>query len=134
MDSRAFSLHHPVGVTISPSLTEAGVADISCSRRDMGTTWVWYQLPTFQDGEILVAIALGFRAGKLVQLSLSDANPKFGDSWSTFSEHQERLRAQSIGAWLASKRLFVGTYSWGSVWAGFDPKGGFGSAVIRLAT
>jgi hypothetical protein len=134
MNNREFSLHHPSGITISPSLTEVELAAVSCSRRDMGTAWVWYQLPTFQEGEIIVAIALGFHAGRLVQLSLSDANPKFGDSWSVFSEHQERLRAQSVGAWLASKGLFLGTYSWGSVWAGYDPKGGFGSAVIQLAT
>lgn len=134
MISRKLDIYHPAGVAISPSLTEIELAGIMRSRTDMGTGGGWYSLPTFQDGEIVVGIALGFHAGRLEQISLSDANPGFGDSWPSFSERQEHLRAKSIGNWLARKGLSLGTYSWGSVWAGYDPKGGLGSAVIRLTT
>ncbi|MFP6561342.1 hypothetical protein WJ542_24005 [Paraburkholderia sp. B3] len=56
MNDAKFDLHHPADITISPSLTEAELTGINCSRKDMGTGWVWYRLPAFQDGEIIVSI------------------------------------------------------------------------------
>jgi len=99
----------------------------------MLTGWVWYRLPVFIDEGITVGIALGFNGGTLEQISLSDVDPKFGTGWSEWSEEKEKQRAESIGNWLTGKGYRTGAYEWGGVWAGFDPKGGFGTATVRYA-
>lgn len=100
----------------------------------MNTGWVWFQLPTFPDGEIIVGVSLGFNCGKLEQITLSDVHPKYGTSWNDWSEKQECLRAEQIGSWLASKGHPPGSHSWGTVSAAYDAKGGSGSAGVRFAT
>jgi hypothetical protein len=130
---KQFILQHPAGLSISSSLTEADLAGIDCPRNDMRTGWVWYQLPAYQDGDVTVGIALGFNLGKLEQVSLSDTHNKFGTGWDNWSEQKEKLRAKSIGDWLSRKGFRVGSHSWGSVWCGYDAKGGFGAALVQLA-
>ena len=132
-----FELHHPAGVIISRSLTREALSafflDKDIPHQDMKTGWVWVQLPTFQDGEINVGVSLGFDCGKLLQIALTDAHPKYATSGTDWSEKQELLRAERIGNWLACKGYPVGSYSWGIVWANYDPKGGSGSAGVRFS-
>lgn len=134
MSTRDFILQHPGGLGISALLTEADLNGFNCSRIDMGTGWVWYQLPVYQEEDVIVGIGLGFNSGHLQQISVSDTHEKSGLGWENWSEQQEILRAESIGNWLARKGFPPGSYSWGVVSSGYDPKSGFGAAVVRFAT
>jgi hypothetical protein len=99
----------------------------------MRTGWVWYSLPTLQDGDYVIGVGLGSNHGSLEMISLVDTDPRFGNNWNEWSEDKERLRAKSTESWLNSKGIEVGSYSWGSVGAAFDAKGGHGSATVRFA-
>jgi hypothetical protein len=133
-----FEVHHPAGLSIGRALTEAAVsaafAGEALQREDMGTGWIWIGLPPFRDGEVLVAVSLGFNQCRLEHISLTDADPRYGKSWDDWSEAQERLRGESIGRWLAGKGYPSGSYPWGTVWSGYDEKGAFGTASIRYAS
>ena len=100
----------------------------------MGTGWTWYRLPPFEDNGVSVAISVGFHIGELRQVTLTDAGAQFGTSWAEWSEQRETQRAESITNWLAQRGLQPGNYNWGSISAGYDTKGGLGSASIRVAT
>jgi hypothetical protein len=132
-----FKLNHPCGVCLSRALTEdallAALPGAALSRRDMRTGWVWYTLPTLHDGDNVIGVGLGFNRGSLEMISLTDTDPRFGNNWNEWSEDKERLRAKSTESWLNSKGIEVGSYSWGSVGAAFDAKGGHGSATVRFA-
>ncbi len=131
-----FELLHPLGVCIARALTLSALPTAapgaSLARREMGNGWIWVRLPAFLDGDVVVDISLGFNGEQLEHIDLCDANLKYGAGWEDGSEQQERLRADSIGAWLAGKGYAPGRYSWGEVWAGYDPKSGSGSAAVRL--
>jgi hypothetical protein len=137
MTLSAFDLNHPSGVQLSRALTEdallASLPSPASSRRDMLTGCVWYQLPTLQDGEYVMGVALGFNRGSLEIIHIADANPKFGVDWNEWSEKKEQLRANNTESWLMSRGIVVGLHSWGSVWAGFDAKGGHGFATVHSA-
>lgn len=100
--------------------------------RDMGNGYVWLDLPAMSDMGVSVGASLGFWHGRLEAISLSDTDPAFGRNWDEWSEAAERRRAESIGAWLTGKGLAPGAYPWGTVWCGYDSRGGGGSATIRL--
>ena len=137
MRSPDFELEHPSGVRLSRSLTEyallASLPSVKSAKSDMRTGWVWYWLPTFRDGENVISIGLGFNGGTLAMMTFDDMNPRFGTRWSEWSPEKELARAKSIESWLKGKGFAVGAHSWGSIWAGFDEKGGRGSARVRLA-
>jgi hypothetical protein len=132
-----FELSHSCGVSLSRTLTEdallVALPGAASSRRDTRTGWVWYQLPTLQDGDYVIGVGLGFNRGLLEAINFTDTNPKFGTHWNQWSQEQEQLRAKSTESWLKSKGITAGSYSWGRVWAGFDDRGGWGGAKVRLA-
>lgn len=78
---KEFILHHPIGLTISNSLKETDVSSLNRSRTDMGTGWVWYALPAYQDEDAIISVTLGFHLGSLEQIYLSDTNTKYGAGW-----------------------------------------------------
>jgi len=98
----------------------------------MGNGWVWVRLPVFAEGDVIVDISLGFHRGRLEQIALTDAHAQYGTNWNDASEKQERLRAVSIGNWLAAKGFPASRYAWGSVEAGYDAKSCSGSASVRF--
>ena len=100
--------------------------------RDMDNGYVWLDLPAMADTGVSVGASLGFWHGQLEAISLSDTDPTFGANWDDWSEAKEKRRAESIGSWLTGKGLPPGPYGWGSVWCGYDSRGGGGSATIRL--
>jgi hypothetical protein len=137
MADSSFELLHPLGVSITKALSQDALVralpDVGATRRDMGTGWTWYRLPSFQDEGTHVTMALGFEVGALKQIILSDSNPEFGSNWNEWTEAKERRRAESIRTWLGRQGIVSGDHKWGSVWAGFDPKGGSGCAAVRFA-
>ena len=51
-----------------------------------------------------------------------------------WSQEAELRRKEANDNWLISKGLTPGkTYAWGSVWSGYDPRGGSSSAVLRFS-
>ncbi len=81
----------------------------------------------------MVAICLGFVGGKIEEVAIVDAHDRFAQTRADWSEEKEKARAFSIGAWLQSKGHVAGNFPWGSIWVGYDAKGGGGEAVIRYA-
>jgi hypothetical protein len=136
VNTTEFELQLPTGVCISRKLTEqallASLPGIEDSRRDMCTGWVWYQLPPVSDGTVVVGISLGFNLGRLEMIQLTDSDKTYGANWRQWSEEGERSRAESISRWLNAKGFPPGAYRWGAISAGFDPRGGFGSATVRF--
>jgi hypothetical protein len=132
-----FELEHPSGVCLSRSLTEdallASLPSVKSSKSHTHTGWAQYWLPAFQEGDWVISTVLRFSAGFLDMSTFADLNPKFGTRWSEWSPEKELSRANSIQSWLKSKGFAVGAQSWGSIWAGFDEKGGRGSGRVRFA-
>jgi hypothetical protein len=53
-------------------------------------------------------------------------------SWAEWSQEKERTRAEATRRWLAVVGYPVGKYSWGTVYAGTDPKTGDGGGGINF--
>ena len=65
-------------------------------------------------------------------MSFAASNPElYGANWSEWSEQKEQLRARETEAFLQHLGYPQGEYDWGSVWAGYDSKGGSGRATIK---
>ena len=135
MDAPEFILDHPAGVRVSRSLTESdllrSLPSVASTKRDMKTGWVWYRLPSFMDDDREIASSLGFNQGALKMIDFAVIDPKIGKDWNDWSAEMERLRAQSIEQWLKSKGFTPGSYPWGAVWAGCDPKTGDAGGCVR---
>ena len=132
-----FALEHPSGVRLSRSLTEdvllASLPSVKSFKSNTHPGWAHYVLPTFQEGDCVISTVLTFNGGLLEEITFDDMNPQFGTGWSEWSKEKELSRAISIEGWLKSKGFAVGKHALGSIWAGFDDKGGHGSARVRLA-
>lgn len=88
--------------------------------------------PVHSSGLDLLAV-LWFHHQQLTMLSLMDADPRFGTSWTDDSLEKERARQASHDAWLSRSLARQRNFPWGSVWSGYDDKGGFSSIVVRYA-
>jgi hypothetical protein len=75
-------------------------------------------------------VVLWFHGQRLTMISLMDADPRFGTSWTDQSYEKELARKASHDAWL-SRALPQREVSWGSVWSGYDEKGGFSDIVVK---
>jgi hypothetical protein len=119
---------------LSSSTTEEDVACIKgMNKQDMGNGYIWYRLePSDIDGE-KITFSLCFYHGRCNSISLAIYNPeKYGCGWDDWSESKEKSCAEDTANWLNKIGFPVGKYSWGEVWAGYDPKGGSGHATIRF--
>jgi hypothetical protein len=97
----------------------------------MGTGYVWYSIPILTSDACNILISLCFRMGRLDSLTIAASDPSVGSRWDDWSEERERKSADRSEAWLTALGYPTGTYSWGTVWADYDPKSGSGSAGIR---
>jgi hypothetical protein len=133
MNTPEFVLQHPCGLTISRRLAESDVAAVhGATRQDMGTGFVWYSLPMASICGSEVAMRLCFHESALDSLHVALADPGlYGGSWGDWSEERERLRAKNTEDWLRTLGYSTGTFAWGEVWAGYDPKGASGGGGIR---
>lgn len=128
-----FEIELKDGLKISSSLMEKDISIIpEAHPRDIGNGYVWYSLPPAEIDSLQVVFGLCFYEGELRDINVSLSNPElYGGSWNDFSEAKEKLRAKHTEEWLSKRGYKVGTFAWGSVWAGYDSKGGFGHAVVR---
>jgi len=129
-----FLLAHPSGLDIHPGMTEENVFAIpDVRRRDMRTGYVWFSLPEGLLAGERVAIALCFANGHLDCLTVAVCDEvHFGASWSDWTESNELARTEATRRWFANVGYPVGTYSWGHVYAEFDPRSGSGGGGVRF--
>lgn len=128
-----FELDLKNGMVISSALREDEVSALPAVHpRDIGDGYIWYWLPVIEFNEVNVVFGFSFLEGSLKDINVSLSDPElYGGSWDDFSEKKEKLRAKHTEEWLAQLGYKVGTFPWGSIWAGYDGKGGVGHAVIR---
>ncbi|MEP6779964.1 MAG: hypothetical protein ABJC26_08750 [Gemmatimonadaceae bacterium] len=133
---KELSLIHPCGLHIGKDLPELEVQAIDGVQvRDMRTGFVWYRLPEAQIAGQRITMSLCFFERRLDRISLAVLDDKlFGSSWDDWSASKEHARASATMRWLADVGYAVGTYSWGAVYAGTDPKTGDGSGGITLTS
>ena len=101
-------------------------------RNDMKTGYVWYRLPPGEIAGSQIGMSLCFHHGRLDSISVVDLDSSYGTSWADWSEEKEKACAAATERWLAAIGYGVGTYPWGVVWAGVDPKTLDGSGGIRF--
>ena len=129
-----FTLRHPCGILIRQGLRESDVAAIpGVSARDMRTGYVWYDLSRAEIAGQMIAMSICFFKGELAFLSVAVVDDKlYGASWSDWSAAKEQARAEATGRWFADVGYSAGTYGWGTVYAGTDPKTGDGGGGIQF--
>lgn len=129
-----FSLWHPCGLQIERGLREAALSALTgIERKDMQTGYVWYRLPRAEIAGHTLSMSLCFHHGYLDSISVAVADPSYGTGWADWSEDKQKACAAATQRWLATIGYEVGTYPWGVVWAGVDPKTLDGSGGIRFA-
>jgi hypothetical protein len=100
----------------------------------MLTGHVWYELPRGEIGGRTIAIRLCFHEGALTELSLAVVNAELHDSsWSDWSQEREERLARDTRNWFREFGFPVGKYSWGAVYAEYDPKGSSGGGGVRFS-
>lgn len=132
---RKFELKLSNGIRISSSLKESDVLAIAdADFQSYGNGYVMYSLPPIEFDDVDLIFGLTFLKAEQKYISLSLSNPElYGKGWSGFSETKEKLRAKHTGEWLLKNGYNAGTFSWGSIWVGFDAKAGTGQAIVRYS-
>ncbi len=130
---REFTIKLPDGIIISSKLKEEDISSIRESKnRDMNNGYVWYYLPVVELHNENIVLSLCFYNGVIDSLTISIFNPElYGHDWNDWSEKKEKACAKDTENWLTSIGYETGKYSWGEIWAGYDSKGGSGSAGVR---
>jgi hypothetical protein len=128
-----FRLKHPCGVLIQHGLTEPHVRPLpGVMARDMGTGYVWCSLPRAEIAGQMISMSLCFFKHDLHSLRVAVLDDAPLQSWAEWSQEKERTRAEATRRWLAVVGYPVGKYSWGTVYAGTDPKTGDGGGGINF--
>lgn len=79
-----------------------------------------------------IVLAVFFKDELLESVQLCLTGSAYGSSWQDWSEEKEMERKRANDGLLFKNGLVPGEkYSWGTVWSGYDSKGGFSSAVLR---
>jgi hypothetical protein len=124
------------GLMLSPALSRSqflaspvGLASTVLVRNE---PWISFRLEAAAEN---VVLAVFFKAEALESVDIAVIDPRFGAGWDDWSQEKEMQRKAANDQWLLAHGLTPGKkYAWGSVWSGFDPKGGFSNAVIHYAT
>lgn len=99
----------------------------------MGTGYVWYDLPPAEIAGRKIALSLCFFGQDLESVSLAVVDANFdGASWGDWTPATEQARAEATEQWLETLGYPLGTYGWGTVYAGTDPKTGDSSGGVRF--
>lgn len=132
-ESASFVLQHPCGLRVESNLRQSEAMTVSAVvPRDMHTGYVWYDLPEAVISDQRILMSLCFFQQALDSIILSVVDEKFGTSWADWNESKQRARTEATRQWLATVGYPVGTYSWGIVWAEYDPRSGGGHGGIRF--
>jgi hypothetical protein len=93
----------------------------------------WKLNGTFRSAGLELLVVLWFRGQQLTMVSLMDPDDRFGTSWAEHSLEKEMARKASHDAWLSRVLGPHCKFSWGSVWSGYDERGGFSDIVVKYA-
>ncbi|MFH1300790.1 MAG: hypothetical protein ABIK07_06985 [Planctomycetota bacterium] len=131
---REFSIQLPDGITISAQLAETDLPQSEgVYKSDLKNGFVWYCLPATEFNDHKVVFRLCFYQGTLDCVNISIANPElYGHGWDDWCESKETARAKDTAEWLQGMGYETGTYSWGEIWAGYEPQSAAGSATVRF--
>ncbi|WP_437981364.1 hypothetical protein [Sorangium sp. So ce117] len=136
IDSFEGTLELESGLVLSPALSRS---EFLASSVGMGSAVLVRNEPwcsfRFEEGAESVVLAVFFKAEVLESVHITVVDPTFGTGWDDWSQEKELQRKAANDQWLLAHGLTPGEhYAWGSVWSGFDPRGGSSSAVIRYVT
>lgn len=122
------------GIVVSSSLSENEVQGVKgVERADKGNGYSQYVPPVVKICGKNVRVSLHFLNGKIEYVFFDLIDPAlYGSGWNDFSEEKEKLRARDTEVWLKVLGYSVDQYSWGTIWAGFDPKSGNGHGGVRF--
>jgi hypothetical protein len=133
----ALTLEEPA-VVIAPSLTRdqflgSPLADGAATHVANEPYHSWKLKGTYRSAGLDLLLVLWFRDQQLTMVSLMDRDPRFGTSWDDHSVENEMARQKSHDAWLSRALGPNREFSWGSVWSGYDERGGFSDIVVKYA-
>ena len=97
----------------------------------MKTGYIWYDLLEQEIEGTKVVFSFCFKNAFLESVSLCLTDIKYGQGWNDWSESKEKLRSNDTKKLLTDLGYPPNNYSWGEVWAYFDPKSGQGTGGIR---
>jgi hypothetical protein len=89
-------------------------------------------LDGLRSADLVFNVSLFFRGERLNIVSLMGIEPCF--SWEDHSEEKEYRRKVLHDAWLAGSLGRRRRYPWGTVWSGYDERGGYSSIDVRYLT
>ena len=123
---------------IAPSLTRdeflgSSLADGATTHIENEPYHSWKLNGTLRSAGLDLLVVLWFHGQQLTMVSLMDPDPRFGTSWADYSGEKEMARKESHDAWLARALAPDRNASWGSVWSGYDERGGFSDIVVKYA-
>ena len=91
--------------------------------------WCSYK---FSDPMESLVVGVLFKGDNLQSIHLAVVDSASEPTW---SHESELARKAENNKWLQSKGLVAGkSYSWGSVWSDYDPRGGSSSAIISYSS
>ncbi len=127
-----FAINHSLGFFIDANFDESKAIQHGKFGHEVGNGHRWCSLPVIKYGATEISVSLCYYATKLRHIHFSAQGNEFGTGWDDFSEEKELKRARKTEQWLESVGLKPGTYSWGTVWCGYDLKASFSYAAIWL--
>lgn len=135
--SGALTFEQPAAV-IAPSLTRDQFLGSALAAG--ATTHVanepyhsWKLAGTFRSAGLDLLVVLWYHGQQLASISLMDPDPRFGSSWNDHSKEKEMARKASHDAWLSRVLPPSRSFPWGTVWSGYDERGGFSDIRVRYA-
>jgi hypothetical protein len=108
----------------------AAAAALGGRWQDMGTGWAWQFLSQPLPDGGRWSISLGHHEPRLARVTLSRHTADEPRGWAGWTREREERKAVEMDAWLDAQVGRERTFRWGETWAGFDGKGGFGSAGL----
>jgi hypothetical protein len=82
-------------------------------------------------GEMRFSVSVYVRDDRLAMVRLTNIDPKFGTSWSEWSQQQEAARQAAHDAWLDRHLGPRRDFAWGTVSSVYDQKAGESTIVIK---
>ena len=101
--------------------------------QDMGAGWKWLRAQNVRVGEHYFLVGFAFCNNRLKQVHLVFSPTRFElpSDWDTWSESAEQQRLGEYQQWVRDELGRAGRFSWGTVEAEYDAKGGSSGIALR---
>jgi hypothetical protein len=121
-------------VEVGPRLTRSQFLESAVAKEAtiavQNEPWCSWDLAERPDGGQQFATRLQFHGETLTNVDLCDTSGS-DRTWPDWSRDQERRRERRHAQWLREVLDARTTFSWGTVWSGYDEKAGSAVIVIR---